>query len=184
MVCIMSFILIIFAANIISIIMDKELFRNELWGSIDQMTTNLCYLDRFRDRKMKIEPIYRGALSVVAILSAILSFFDASALIKITAIVAAVAATAPLLFPILPKSSDFSKMSEMRLSIYNDLVYLEGLWLEEWTDENIEEYNRRKLSFGKTQDDISAVFGSIDNSLLAGAHEDVLARLSKFYPSE
>ncbi|MDR0749014.1 MAG: hypothetical protein LBF62_05535 [Tannerellaceae bacterium] len=94
--------------------MNKELFKVDLWESIKQAATNLRYLDKFRDKKEHIEPRYKGVLAIAATLSAIISFFDIDLLTKIMAVATATIVVLPFFFPIIPKSSDFNRMSELR----------------------------------------------------------------------
>lgn len=94
--------------------MDKEQFKSELWHSMSEAATDLYYLDHFRDAKKNIEPIYRGTLAAVSVISSIISFYEIPWAVRLLSIVIALGASAPLFFPIIPKSSDFSKMGELR----------------------------------------------------------------------
>ena len=159
--------------------MDEELYKQELWASIDKTAVNLHYLDFFRDKKMGIEPVYRGLLGMVAVIAAIVSFFDVSVLTKTVSVVTAVLATLPLFFPVLPKSSDFGKMSKLRGEVYGWLVKLEEFWCGEWTDEKYREYLRMKTAFGEVENELSSVFGTIDAGLEKKSQEVAYRYLDK-----
>ena len=93
--------------------MDKEFYRQEVWSSIDRTAVNLFYLDCFRDRKESVEPVYRGTLGIAAVITAIISFFDVSILIKISAVITGLLAAIPFFYPVLPSSADFDKMTQL-----------------------------------------------------------------------
>jgi len=134
--------------------MDKEMFKQEMWSSIDKTAVTLHYLDPFRDNKAKIEPLYRGLLGVTAVVAAIISFFDCSVMIKTASVITAALAAIQFFFPVLPTPSDFHKMNCLRQSVYEWLVQLEGFWYGEWTDKKYYEYMRLKTDYEKL-----AIFG-------------------------
>lgn len=145
--------------------MNKELYRSELWDEIKQVAVDLYYLDGLRASKVKIEPVYKGLLALLAIISAICNIIDVSWFSKITAILTALLAAAPLLFPFLPDSSDFSKMDALRTSVNNRLIYLENCWAAEYTKVRYEDYINAKKAYAHTQTELYALFGEINKSI-------------------
>jgi ABC-type transport system involved in cytochrome bd biosynthesis fused ATPase/permease subunit len=163
--------------------MDKNLYKKELWSSIDLVASNLYYLDRFRDSREVVEPRYRGAAGIVAIVSAIISFFDVTILIRIASVVTAAMVSIPFLFPVLPKVSDFEKSNKLRLSVSQYLIELEDFWYSEWTEKNYQRYMRSKINFAHTERELASLFGRIDKHILRKAHEDARRYLDKFFTS-
>jgi len=163
--------------------MNTELYKQELWTNIDRTAVNLYYLDHFRDRQAKIEPLYRGALGMVATLAAIISFFDVALLIKTVSVITALLAALPLLFPVIPKSSDFEKMSQLRVATSKWLISLENFWHGEWTDEKYKNFSRMKLKYAETEDELSSLFGKINVALNRKAHDDANRYLDRYFTS-
>ena len=163
--------------------MNQDLYRQELWMSIDQAAVNLYYMDYFRDQKQRIEPLYRGALGMVAVMAAVISFFDVDFLTKTVSVITAILAAAPLFFPVLPKSSEFDKMSRLRISVHEWLVNLENFWQDECTVEKQKKYHRMKLEYGKTENDLAVLFGKNSDKLIKKAHKAANSYLDKFFTS-
>jgi len=163
--------------------MDKELYKKELWTSIDKAAVNLYYLDHFRDRQAMIEPLYRGALGLTATLAVIISFFDVAFLIKIVSVITALLATLPLVFPVIPKSSDFDKMSQLRLATSKWLISLGDFWISEWTEEKYKKFSRMKLEYAQTEYELSTLFGKNNEALNRKAHADANRYLDRYFPS-
>ena len=163
--------------------MDKESYRQEIWDSIDKTATYLHYLDYFRDEKEVIEPFYRGTLGAVAVISAIISFFDVLVLIKVASLLTAIIAAFPFFFPILPKAADFEKMSKLRISLFERLVKLEVFWNDGLTEENRKEYLLMKLEYAEIETQLSEILGKINRRLLLKAHKDTIRYLKKFFIS-
>lgn len=76
-----------------------ETYANELWEEVKQVSTDLFYLENLRADKARIEPYYKGMLSLCAIGTAVYSFVGDALLVNITALVTAVATLFPILFP-------------------------------------------------------------------------------------
>jgi hypothetical protein len=163
--------------------MDKERFEFELWHSVREAATYLHYLDHFRDAKRNIEPIYRGVLALVSVISSIVSFLEVPVLIKGASLLTALLAMAPLVFPIIPKSEDFSKMGELRKATYDWLRILEKFWYGEWTEQAYAGYSKKKMEFGKTDNDLSELFGEVDPKLTEKAHQYANRYLDKYFTS-
>ena len=163
--------------------MDKDLYKQELWASIDQAAVNLYYMDHFRDKQQRIEPLYRGILGMVAVIAAIISFFDITLLTKTVSVITAIIAAAPLFFPVLPVSSDFDKMTRLRISVCEWLAGLETFWQDEWTDEKRKKYYRMKVEYGNIENELAVLFGKNSGKLIKKAHKDANRYLDKFFTS-
>lgn len=163
--------------------MDKELYKQELWASLDQSAANLYYLDHFRDRQKMVEPLYRGALGMMAIMTAVAAFFDMQLFTKTVAVITALMATVPVLIPVMPQQSDFHEMSRLRIAVSEWLVSLEQFWQDEWTDEQYRNYCRMKSDYRITENALSDLFGKISVKLTAKAHKDANRYLDRFFTS-
>lgn len=161
--------------------MNEELFKKELWNSLCETATDLYYIDSFRDYKQRIDPLYKGLLSCVAIIASIISFFDSVIAVKVVSTVTAILATAPFLFPILPQSSDFEKIDKLRVAIDTHLQYLSKLWLLDWKDETFEEYSQVKIEYAVIDNEVSSLFGKINTKLEKKAQDKAYRYLDKFF---
>lgn len=163
--------------------MDKELYKQELWASIRQTAVNLYYLDHFRDRQKIRYPLYRGSLGMVAVLTACVSFFDISLLTKAFSVVTGLIAAVPFFFHVIPEPSDFVTMEKLRTALSNWQNSLENFWFVEWTDKKYEKYRRMKIDHGDVEKELYAMFGKMNVKMEDKSLREADRYLNKFFTS-
>ena len=161
--------------------MDKDLYITELWEDLKQVNINLLYLDEFRANKAKIEPVYRGCVGVVALITAVVSFFDTPFISETMAILTAAGVIVPMIFPFLPTLDRFSEIDELRISLKNRLLELEELWRKEKDDATYKRYQEGRKQYTILETKLSALFGIINekwNKRLIKRHEEYLDKFT------
>jgi hypothetical protein len=154
----------IFATNLL--IMNKELYGNELWAEIKQTSCNLCYLDELRAGKARMEPYFKGLIAMVAAFSAVTSFtgpvWAASTVVIVTSLLTAI----PLFFPsLLPTAADFSEMDVLRIKIKSRLTELEQFSQGERGEAEYDGFVKTKQRHAPVETEAAALFGKISKRI-------------------
>jgi ABC-type transport system involved in cytochrome bd biosynthesis fused ATPase/permease subunit len=160
--------------------MDKDSYVSELWEDLKQVYCNILYLDRFRANKAVIEPVYKGIVGFIAIITAVASFINVSYLTEIASVFTALGVVVPLLFPVLPSAAVFSKMATIRCSLKDRLTELEDLWCKERGEKEYREYREGKKRYASVETELSAIFGKINEKWNALVIEDCNRYLDHF----
>jgi len=161
-----------------------ETYANELWEEVKQVSTDLFYLEDLRADKARIEPYYKGLLSLCAIVTALCSFVGAVWLIHATALMTAVVTMLPILFPVLPSGADFAKMDALILALKQRQAAVEEYWYKGFSAENRAAYRASKEAFAPTEVELSALFGKIGKRREKEAQELCDRYLDRFFTSE
>ena len=160
-----------------------DIYNSRLWEDLKQVFCNLYYLDGIRDRKKKIEPVYKGFLGIISVITVVTSFFETVLLIKIMTALTSLTAIIPILCPVLPATETFSTMDAYRSSLREWLTQLENLWNRDRNEIAYNEYLAVINKYAYLETKLSALFGKIDGKIEKRVNDRCEVYLSRFISS-